>query len=75
MAAGFLFEVMSGWLFAIRYRSHIKNVIENMQRMFMSSETSACEQVRGKRILEYADILKIYVKLPVSLYKKLYIVN
>lgn len=43
--------------------------------MFMSSETPACEQVRGKRILEYADILKIYVKLPVSLYKKLYIVN
>ena len=75
MTAGFLFEVMLGWLFAIRYRSHIKNVIENMQRMFMSSETPACEQVRGKRILEYADILKIYVKLPVSLYKKLYIVN
>ena len=41
----------------------------------MSSETPACEQVRGQRILEYADILKIYVKLPVSLYKKLYIVN
>ncbi len=64
MAAGFLFEVMSGWLFAIRYRSHIKNVIENMQRMFMSSETPACEQVSRKRILEYKYLeKKVYALL------------
>lgn len=58
LAAGFLFEVILGWRFAMRYSGPIKNVIGNMQRMFTASETNASEPVggtalHGKHLSEY----------------------
>lgn len=53
LAAGFLFEVMLGWRFAMRYSGPIKNVIENMQRMFTASGSHTCGSAGTKRISEY----------------------
>lgn len=53
LAVGFIFEVVLGWRFAMRYSGPIRNVIENMQRMFMAGETHTCEPVYGKSISDY----------------------
>lgn len=53
LAAGFLFEAMLGWRFAMRYSGPVKNVIENMQRMFTASDAHTCEPAGRKRISEY----------------------